>query len=121
MIKSLTPIRFALCMMIFAHHAYGYAGGGAAAGAAFFMLSGFCLTLGYKNRIVNGDFDAFGFLKKRLAKFYTIHLITFIAYILIAFSLGKLALKKRTLFLPPIARECLHQGHVIISCPIRGS
>ena len=96
MIKSLTPIRFALCMMIFAHHAYGYAGGGAAAVAAFFILSGFCLTIGYKNRIVSGDFDAFSFFKKRLAKFYSIHWITLIAQIFVAFGLGTLALKKRT-------------------------
>lgn len=97
MIKSLKPIRFALCMMIFAHHAYSYAGGGAAAVAAFFMLSGFCLTLGYKNRIVSGDFDAFSFFKKRLAKFYSIHWITLIAQVLIAFSLGTFTFKKRTL------------------------
>ena len=41
MIKELTPIRFALCMMIFAHHAYSYAAGGAPAVAAFFIMSGF--------------------------------------------------------------------------------
>lgn len=88
MIKSLTPIRFALCMMIFAHHAYGYAAGGAPAVAAFFMLSGFCLTLGYKDRIVSGKFDAFNFFKKRLVKFYTIHWITLATWFIVYFLLN---------------------------------
>ena len=97
MIKSLTPIRFALCMMIFAHHAYGYSAGGVPAVAAFFLLSGFCLTLGYKERIISGDFDMFGFFKKRLAKFYSIHWVTLIAQLFVSFGLGTLAINKRTL------------------------
>lgn len=72
-------------MMIFAHHAYGYAAGGAPAVAAFFMLSGFCLTLGYKERIISDSFDVFSFYKKRLAKFYSIHWITLVAFMVVAY------------------------------------
>ncbi len=89
MIKELTPIRFALCMMIFAHHAYSYAAGGASAVAAFFIMSGFCMTLGYKERITSGVFNYIDYLKLRFAKFYTIHWVTLLAWIIIAFCSGE--------------------------------
>ena len=95
MIKELTPIRFALCMMIFAHHAYSYAAGGAPAVAAFFILSGFCLTLGYKERILSGNFNYIDYLKVRFAKFYTIHWVTLLAFVIIAFCTGDLIINKR--------------------------
>lgn len=97
MIKELTPIRFALCMMIFAHHAYSYAAGGAPAVAAFFILSGFCLTLGYKERILSGAFNYIDYLKVRFTKFFTIHWVTLLAFIIIAFCAGELILNKRLL------------------------
>jgi len=97
MIKELTPIRFALCMMIFAHHAYSYAAGGTAAVAAFFILSGFCLTLGYKERIMSGNFNYIDYLKVRFAKFYTIHWVTLLVFVIIAFCAGELILNKRLL------------------------
>ena len=95
MIKELTPIRFALCVMIFAHHAYSYAAGGASAVAAFFVLSGFCLTLGYKERILSGNFNYIDYLKVRFAKFYTIHWVTLLAFVIIAFCTGDLIINKR--------------------------
>ena len=99
MIKALTPIRFALCMMIFFHHAYGYDAGGAPAVAAFFMLSGFCMTLGYKERILSADFDYFGFIKKRLCKIYPIHWITLLAKILIAILLTQTFIIEKRIFI----------------------
>lgn len=95
MIKELTPIRFALCMMIFAHHAYSYAAGGAPAVAAFFILSGFCLTLGYKERILSGAFNYIDYLKVRFTKFFTIHWVTLLAFIIIAYCTGDLIINKR--------------------------
>lgn len=94
MIKELTPIRFALCMMIFAHHAYSYAAGGPPAVAAFFILSGFCLTLGYKERILSGNFNYVDFLKVRFAKFYTIHWVTLLTYVMLAYYAGDLIINK---------------------------
>lgn len=88
MIKELTPIRFALCMMIFAHHAYSYTAGGASAVAVFFVLSGFCLTLGYKERIISGAFHYIDYLKVRYVKLFTIHWVTLLAYILILYHIG---------------------------------
>ena len=95
MIKELTPVRFALCMMIFAHHAYSYTAGGAPAVAAFFILSGFCMTLGYKERILSGNFNYIDYLKVRFAKFYTIHWVTLLAFVIIAFYAGDLIINKR--------------------------
>ena len=95
MIKELTPIRFALCMMIFAHHAYSYAAGGAPAVAAFFIMSGFCLTLGYKERILSGNFNYIDYIKVRFAKLYTIHWVTLLAFVVIAFCTGDLIISKR--------------------------
>lgn len=95
MIKELTPIRFALCMMIFAHHAYSYAAGGAPAVAAFFILSGFCLTLGYKERILSGKFNYIDYLKVRFTRLYTIHWITLLAFVIIALCAGDLIISKR--------------------------
>lgn len=95
MIRELTPIRFALCMMIFAHHAYSYAAGGAPAVAAFFMLSGFCMTLGYKDKILSGSVNYIGYLKTRFAKFYPIHWITLLVFFLITFCAGDVVINKR--------------------------
>ena len=95
MIRELTPIRFALCMMIFAHHAYSYAAGGAPAVAAFFMLSGFCMTLGYKDKILSGSVNYIDYLKTRFAKFYPIHWITFLVYFLITLYAGDAVINKR--------------------------
>ena len=95
MIRELTPIRFALCMMIFAHHAFSYAAGGAPAVAAFFMLSGFCMTLGYKDKIISGSINYIDYLKARLAKIYPIHWITFIAFFLITLYTGDAVINKR--------------------------
>ena len=95
MIRELTPIRFALCMMIFAHHAFSYAAGGAPAVAAFFMLSGFCMTLGYKDKIISGSIIYIDYLKARLARIYPIHWITFIAFFLITLYTGDAVINKR--------------------------
>ena len=95
MIRELTPIRFALCMMIFAHHAFSYAAGGAPAVAAFFMLSGFCMTLGYKDKIISGSINYIDYLKARLSKIYPIHWITFIAFFLITLYTGDAVINKR--------------------------
>lgn len=97
MIKAFTPIRFALCMMIFCHHAYGYSGGGASAVSVFFILSGFCLMLGYKSRIVSGEFKYYDYCKRRLSKIYPIHLLTLFVTLIVTFDIGQLMINKRML------------------------
>lgn len=85
MIKELTPLRFVLCLMILFHHVFHYAAGGTAAVATFFILSGFCMTLGYKDRIEDGQFDYFVYVKKRIVRIFPIHWITLCVWLLLAF------------------------------------
>ena len=51
MIKNLTSLRFVFILLIFFHHAGKYAGGGTLAVTFFFVLGGFCMTLGYKDKV----------------------------------------------------------------------
>ena len=72
MIKQLNPLRFILILMIFLHHMNLFPGGGAVGVASFFVLGGFCMTLGYKDIILSSlhnKFDYLTYLKKRFIKF----------------------------------------------------
>lgn len=77
MIKELTSLRFVLILVIFFHHALpSYPGGGDMGVAFFFVLSGFCYTLGYGRKVLSSDFGYGDFIKGRLVKFYPLHWIT---------------------------------------------
>ena len=77
MIKELTSLRFILILVIFFHHALpSYPGGGDMGVACFFVLSGFCYTLGYSRKVLSQDFIYGDFLKGRLVRFYPLHWIT---------------------------------------------
>lgn len=77
MIKELTSLRFILILVIFFHHALpSYPGGGDMGVAFFFVLSGFCYTLGYGRKVLSSDFSYGDFIKGRLVKFYPLHWIT---------------------------------------------
>ena len=39
----------------------------------FFVLSGFAMTIGYKDRVFNSDFSYSNYLLRRLSKFYPLH------------------------------------------------
>ncbi len=89
MIKELTSLRFVLILVIFFHHALpNYPGGGDMGVACFFVLSGFCYSLGYDRKVKAADFDYRGFIKSRLAKFYPLHWITLLIAIPISLHLG---------------------------------
>lgn len=64
---------------------FHYAAGGTAAVATFFVLSGFCMTLGYKGRI--NEIDYFNFVKKRIVRIFPIHWITLCVWLLLALLL----------------------------------
>lgn len=58
MIKSLTSLRGIFILFIFFHHCLNiYPGGGSMAVAFFFVLGGFSMTLGYKERVLNSEFS----------------------------------------------------------------
>ena len=79
MINSLTTLRGIFILFIFFHHAGVYPGGGSMGVAFFFILSGFSMTLGYKDRVLLSSFNYKQYLKRRCAKFFPLHWITLIA------------------------------------------
>ncbi len=84
MIKSLTSLRFFFIIAIFLHHCRGYVGGGSMGVAFFFVLGGFCMVLGYKDKVTRNDFKYGRYLTKRAIKFYPLHWMCFLAVILLA-------------------------------------
>ncbi len=89
MIKELTSLRFVFIMFIFLSHIPLQIYGVSMATSFFFVLGGFGLTLGYKDKVLNSDFNYKQYLIRRLTKFYPLHWICLIATIplaLIAFN-----------------------------------
>ena len=82
MIKSLTSLRGVFIFFIFFHHClYIYPGGGTMAVAFFFVLGGFSMTLGYKDKVLRSTFDFKLFILRRCTKFYPLHWMTLLASI----------------------------------------
>lgn len=63
-------------LMIFLFHVHLFSGGGTLGVSFFFVLSGFSLTIGYRERIIYGQFSHRSFLYKRLVRFFPIHWLT---------------------------------------------
>ena len=86
MIKSLTSLRGIFILFIFFHHCLRlYPGGGTMAVTFFFVLGGFAMTLGYKDKIASKDFDYKQYLTRRCIKFYPLHLLCILAVMPLAF------------------------------------
>lgn len=80
MIKSLTSLRGVFILFIFFHHClYIYPGGGTLAVTFFFVLGGFSMTLGYKEKVLKPDFSYKAYITKRCIKFYPLHWICLLA------------------------------------------
>ena len=58
--------------------------GGSLGNSMFFILSGFLLSYGYRERISNGDISFQDYLMRRLCKLYPMYLITNVASLFIA-------------------------------------
>lgn len=77
-IQEINFLRVFFMLMIFFHHFnYDYMGGDCAV-AAFFIISGFCMTLGYGDKVMESDFSWKVFFKKRLIKLYPLHIVAFL-------------------------------------------
>lgn len=88
-VKSFGALRFIMISSIFLAHIsfimtnekataffYRYLNNGIYGVTFFFMLSGFCLNLGYHERLEKLDKDSYlGFIKKRIVKIYPIYII----------------------------------------------
>ena len=80
MIRSLTSLRGIFILFIFFHHCLNlYAGGGTMAVTFFFVLGGFSMTLGYKDRVMSPEFDYRQYITRRAIKFYPLHWLTLLA------------------------------------------
>lgn len=86
MIKSLTSLRFIFILFIFLHHCKGYVGGGTMAVSFFFILGGFCMFLGYKDRIFVDSFNYGRYITRRALKFYPLHWICLFTVLLLSTS-----------------------------------
>lgn len=89
MVKEIASIRILLMLMIFAHHINTAYNGGYSAVAAFFVLSGFVLTLGYHSKVSLPDFSYGAYLKKRLVRLYPIHWVCLLLFLLLLFIVEK--------------------------------
>ena len=69
-IQEISSLRFIFIIAIFLHHTIAYTGGGYVGVEFFFVLGGFVMTLGYKDRISGSEFSYKPFLFKRMAKYY---------------------------------------------------
>lgn len=84
MIKNLTSLRGVFILFIFLHHCLNlYPGGGAMAVSFFFVLGGFSMTLGYKERMDSSAFNYYDYLIRRLIKFYPLHWICLLAALIL--------------------------------------
>lgn len=80
MIKSLTSLRGVFILFIFFHHCLNiYPGGGSMAVAFFFVLGGFSMTLGYKDRVLNPEFSYRQYITRRCIRFFPLHWLCLLA------------------------------------------
>ena len=88
MIKSLTTLRGIFILFIFLHHCHNlYPGGGSMAVTFFFVLGGFSMALGYKDRVLKPEFSYREYIIRRGIKFYPLHWLC----LLVAFPLSLLS------------------------------
>lgn len=76
-IKELSSLRGLFMITIFLHHLGLYEGGAYMAVSFFFVLSGYSLTLGYYNKIINSQFSYKSFIIRRFARLYPVHWLCF--------------------------------------------
>ena len=80
MIKSLTSLRGIFILFIFFHHCLGlYPGGGSMAVTFFFVLGGFAMTLGYRDKVMSPEFEYRQYITRRSIKFYPLHWLCIMA------------------------------------------
>lgn len=84
MIQELNILRVLFILFIFLEHSAFFSGGGYLGVALFFLLGGFCMTLGYANKVTAENFSYSKYLLGRFSKFYPLHWICLVAWITIA-------------------------------------
>ncbi len=88
-IQEISSLRFIFIIAIFLHHTVSYTGGGYLGVEFFFILGGFVMTLGYKDKVLGSDFSYKSFLFKRIAKYYPLHWLCLAAVLLLFLITGE--------------------------------
>lgn len=88
-IQEISSLRFIFILAIFLHHTITYTGGGYLGVEFFFILGGFVMTLGYKDRVQGKDFSYKAFISKRLAKYYPLHWLCLAAVLVLLLVTGE--------------------------------
>lgn len=85
-IKELTSLRGIFILLMFFWHCKNLYPGGGMAVAFFFVLSGFSLTIGYKDKLLQTDFSYKQYFSRRCIKFYPLHWMCLLAAIVLQMS-----------------------------------
>ena len=93
-IQEISSLRFIFIIAIFLHHTITYEGGGYLGVEFFFILGGFVMTLGYKDKIQASRFSYKSFILKRLAKYYPLHWLCLAAFVVLFLLWGDLGKDK---------------------------
>ena len=90
MIQTLQSLRFVFIMLIVFSHIIGksFDFGGECGVSFFFMLSGFVLSLAYGKKVTNGSFHTWKFMLRQLLKFYPLHLLMLVVFVVLDARLG---------------------------------
>ena len=89
MLAPLTSLRFFAAGLVLAHHAGVFASGYVGV-TFFFVLSGFILAYNYAGKLETGAQNA-AFARRRFARIYPAHVLTFVAAIPLALGAGAIA------------------------------
>lgn len=71
--------------MIFLHHLGYYPGGGGLAVSVFLILSGFCLSIGYGEKINTDGFSYWEYAKRRISKLLPLHWFSLLLVLLLSY------------------------------------
>lgn len=94
-INNITAIKGVFALFVLTHHCLSFAGilqtNASGLMACFFALSGFGLTLGYKDRLLNGDNNNKLFFISRVSKLFPLQwLVLLLLFILSLFGIGNI-------------------------------
>lgn len=81
--KNLQGLRGIFAIFIILHHSMHWEVAGLCSVSFFFLLSGFTLALGYWDKLEDSSYSWHSFMKKRLWRIYPLHLLCFLAALLL--------------------------------------
>lgn len=102
-IEAIGILRLVLVLMVFSCHTGIYPAGGVLAVMYFFVLSGFCAFLGYRDRVDDLNFSYWSFLWKKCTRLFPEHwfclVLMIILMIITQYSINPLALLTNSLLI----------------------